>query len=77
MARHARQGVEMERGHELDEIVGHYFVYPIYIDLVADDSEKPALRAVIDRITNHILDNKTSWSISTGSARAGDGGRQS
>jgi hypothetical protein len=41
-----------------DEIVGHYFVYPIYIDLVADDSEKPALRAVIDRITNHILDNK-------------------
>ncbi len=40
-----------------DEIVGHYFVYPIYHDLVADDSEKPALRAVIDRITNHILDN--------------------
>ena len=41
-----------------DEIVGHYFVYPIYIDLVADEREKPALRAVIDRITNHILDNK-------------------
>jgi hypothetical protein len=41
-----------------DEIVGHYFVYPIYIDLVAEESEKPALRAVIDRITNHILDNK-------------------
>jgi hypothetical protein len=40
-----------------DEIVGHYFVYPIYHDLVADDSEKPALRAAIDRITNHILDN--------------------
>ena len=40
-----------------DEIVGHYFVYPIYFDLVADDSEKPALRGVIDRITNHILDN--------------------
>jgi hypothetical protein len=40
-----------------DEIVGHYFVYPIYHDLVADDVEKPALRAVIDRITNHILDN--------------------
>ena len=41
-----------------DEIVGHYFVYPIYIELVAEESEKPALRAVIDRITNHILDNK-------------------
>ena len=40
-----------------DEIVGHYFVYPIYHDLAADDTEKPALRAVIDRITNHILDN--------------------
>ena len=40
-----------------DEIVGHYFVYPVYLDLVADDSEKPALRAVIERITNHILDN--------------------
>ena len=40
-----------------DEIVGHYFVYPIYLDLVAEDAEKPALRAVIDRITTHILDN--------------------
>jgi hypothetical protein len=41
-----------------DEIVGHYFVFPIYYDLVADEAEKPALRGVIDRITNHILDNK-------------------
>ena len=40
-----------------DEIVGHYFVYPLYHDLVADEAEKPALRAVIERITNHILDN--------------------
>ena len=40
-----------------DEIVGHYFVYPIYYDLVATDGEKPALRGVIDRITNHILDH--------------------
>jgi hypothetical protein len=40
-----------------DEIVGHYFVYPLYHDLVADESEKPALGAAIDRITNHILDN--------------------
>jgi hypothetical protein len=40
-----------------DEIVGHYFVYPIYHDLAADESEKGALRAAIERITNHILDN--------------------
>jgi hypothetical protein len=40
-----------------DEIVGHYFVYPLYYDLVAGEAEKPALRAAIDRITNHILDN--------------------
>ena len=40
-----------------DEIVGHYFVYPLYHDLVAGEDEKPALRAAIDRITNHILDN--------------------
>jgi hypothetical protein len=41
-----------------DEIVGHYFVYPLYHDLVAGDREKPALRAAIERITNHILDNR-------------------
>jgi hypothetical protein len=40
-----------------DEIVGHYFVFPIYFDLVAADAEKPALRATIERITNHILDH--------------------
>lgn len=41
-----------------DEIAGHYFVYPLYYDLVAEEEEKPLLRGVIDRITNHILDNK-------------------
>ncbi len=40
-----------------DEIVGHYFVYPLYHDLVADEDEKVRLSTVIDRITNHILDN--------------------
>jgi hypothetical protein len=40
-----------------DEIVGHYFVYPLYHDLVADEMEKPALRRAIERITNHILDH--------------------
>jgi hypothetical protein len=41
-----------------DEIAGHYFVYPLYYDLVAAEDEKPLLRRAIDRITNHILDNK-------------------
>jgi hypothetical protein len=40
-----------------DEIVGHYFVYPIYYDLVAGDEEKKVLSATLDRITTHILDN--------------------
>jgi len=40
-----------------DEIVGHYFVYGLYYDLVADESEKTQLRAALDRITNHILDH--------------------
>jgi hypothetical protein len=40
-----------------DEIVGHYFVYPIYFDLVADETEKRRLAGALDRITNHILDN--------------------
>src|SRR5262249_20495106 len=40
-----------------DEIVGNYFVYPIYYDLVADEAEKRRLAAVLDRITNHVLDN--------------------
>ncbi len=40
-----------------DEIVGHYFVYGIYYDLVADESEKTQLRATLERITNHILDH--------------------
>lgn len=40
-----------------DEIVGHYFVYPIYYDLVADENEKQQLRALVTRITDHILNN--------------------
>jgi hypothetical protein len=40
-----------------DEIVGHYFVYGLYYDLVADESEKAVIRALVDRITTHILDN--------------------
>jgi hypothetical protein len=40
-----------------DEIVGHYFAYAIYYDLVADADEKNQLRAALDRITTHILDH--------------------
>ncbi|MGH9833081.1 MAG: hypothetical protein ACREBD_01785 [Blastocatellia bacterium] len=40
-----------------DEIVGHYFGYAAYYDLVADEAEKQKIRAVITRITDHILNN--------------------
>jgi len=40
-----------------DEIVGHYFGYAVYYDLVADDAEKEKIRGVVRRMTNHILDN--------------------
>ena len=41
-----------------DEIVGHYFVYPIYLDLVATEEEKTRIKGVVERITSHIIDNK-------------------
>jgi hypothetical protein len=40
-----------------DEIVGHYFGFAVYHDLVANDDEKQRIAALVDRITNHILDN--------------------
>jgi hypothetical protein len=40
-----------------DEIVGHYFAYAVYYDLVADESERSSIRAVVDRITSHIVDH--------------------
>jgi hypothetical protein len=40
-----------------DEIVGHYYGYSVFHDLVADESQKAQIATVIDRITNHILDN--------------------
>ena len=57
VARHAGQAWRWKGDTSSDEIVGHYFVYPIYHDLVADEPEKPALRAVVERMTIHILDN--------------------
>ncbi|HEY3128234.1 MAG TPA: hypothetical protein VGL91_02135 [Acidobacteriota bacterium] len=40
-----------------DEIVGHYFAYSIYYDLVAGETEKKEIRAVVERITSHIIDH--------------------
>jgi hypothetical protein len=40
-----------------DEIVGHYFGYAIYYDLVADEEEKRKIRGVVARMTDHILNN--------------------
>jgi len=38
-----------------DEIVGHYFGYALYYDLVANDPEKEQIRAVVSRITDHLI----------------------
>ncbi len=40
-----------------DEIVGHYFVYGLYYDLVADEAEKREIRGLVERMTSHILDH--------------------
>jgi len=38
-----------------DEIVGHFFAYTIYYDLVALNDERPAIRTVVGRIMSRIL----------------------
>jgi hypothetical protein len=40
-----------------DELDGHYFAHAIYFDLAADEPQKEQIRAVISRITDHILDH--------------------
>lgn len=40
-----------------DESVGHYYGYALYFDLVADDAEKDAIRAVVRRLTDHLIRN--------------------
>ncbi|MDB6040767.1 MAG: hypothetical protein JWM99_4608 [Verrucomicrobiales bacterium] len=44
-----------------DEIVGHYYAYSTYYDLVADRKEREAIRRVITRITDHIIDHE--WNL--------------
>ena len=38
-----------------DELVGHYFGYAIYFDLVADEKEKQTIRKVVSRLTDHLI----------------------
>ena len=40
-----------------DEVVGHYFAYAIYFDIAADVDQKEAIRKVVARITDHIIDH--------------------
>jgi hypothetical protein len=40
-----------------DELDGHYFFYPIYYDLVADEKEKEEIRGLMRRMTDHLLKN--------------------
>lgn len=40
-----------------DELDGHYFAWPIYYDLVADESDKEQIRRVCTRVTDHLLDH--------------------
>lgn len=40
-----------------DEIVGHYYGYALYFDLVANDAEKADIRRVVARLTDHLIRN--------------------
>ena len=40
-----------------DELVGHYFAYAAFFDLVANEEEKEAMRKVVSRITDYLIHN--------------------
>lgn len=40
-----------------DEMVGHFFAYPIFYDLVADKKMKKRVETLLDRILRHIIDH--------------------
>ncbi len=44
-----------------DELDGHYFIWAIYYDLVADAKEKEAIRGVVRRVTDHLMQN--NWRL--------------
>jgi hypothetical protein len=56
-----------------DELDGHYFAWYVYHELVADESEKRAIRDVVRAVTNNIVDHeytlvghtgrKTRWGV--------------
>lgn len=56
-----------------DELDGHYFAWYVYHDLVADETEKQEIAAVVRRVTDHILRHnltlvdhtgvKTRWGV--------------
>jgi hypothetical protein len=41
-----------------DEMVGHFFAYPIFYELVADRKMKIRIEKLVTRILNHIIDHK-------------------
>ncbi len=44
-----------------DELDGHYFIWAVYYDLVADEGEKEAIRGVVRRVTDHLMQN--NWRL--------------
>lgn len=40
-----------------DELVGHYYGYALYYDLVANEAEKKDIRRVVSRLTDHLIRN--------------------
>lgn len=40
-----------------DEIVGHFFAYPIFYDLVANDKMKKRVEVLVSRILNYVINN--------------------
>lgn len=40
-----------------DELNGHYFALPIYYELVADTDERDAIRSMVGRVTDHLLEH--------------------
>ena len=40
-----------------DELDGHYFALSIYYDLVANEREKQEIREVVERMTDHLINN--------------------
>jgi hypothetical protein len=44
-----------------DELDGHYFIWAVYYDLCADDTEKERIRGTVRRVTDHLMQN--NWRL--------------